>query len=69
MQRVAEGEVIDGITSANIDMLTSNNQETITDFNVSLKRDIIMRKYPLMVVQSQQSDKNSLCELIYRLIL
>ena len=69
MQRVAEGEVIDGITSANIDMLTSNNQETITDFNVSLKRDIIMRKYTLMIVQSQQSDKNSLCELIYRLIL
>ena len=69
MQRVAEGEVIDGITSANIDMLTSNNQETITDFNVSLKRDIIMRKYTLMVLQSQQSDKNSLCELIYRLIL
>ena len=46
MQRVGEGEVIDGITSANIDMLASaNTSETITDFNVNFKRDIIMCKY------------------------
>lgn len=39
--RVADNEVIDGVTSANIDLL--GNSE-ISDFNLSFKRDIILRK-------------------------
>ena len=49
--RVADSEVIDGITSANIDMLTAGGdagqQPNIPDFNLSFKRDIILRKFLL----------------------
>lgn len=39
--RVADSEVIDGVTQANIDLLA--NRE-ITDFNLSFKRDVILCK-------------------------
>ena len=45
MQRVEEAEVIDGVTSANIDMLSGAPDSTITDFSLSFKRDIILCKF------------------------
>ena len=42
---MAEQEVIDGVTSANIDLLVGNDSTQISDFNLSFKRDIILRKF------------------------
>jgi len=44
MQRVADDEVIDGVTSANIHLYTGEPESLITDFNLSFKKDIILRK-------------------------
>ena len=40
IQRVADDEVIDGVTSANVDLLAGQ----ITDFSLSFKRDVILCK-------------------------
>ena len=42
---MAEQEVIDGVTSANIDLLVGNDSTQISDFNLSFKRDIILCKF------------------------
>ena len=58
MQRVEEAEVIDGVTSANIDMLSGQPDQTITDFNLSFKRDIILCKFTLSVLSLYYSKTN-----------
>ena len=45
MERVMDSEVIDEVTSSNIDMLAGPADAHITDFNLNLKRDIILRKF------------------------
>ena len=44
IQRVSEGEVIDGVTSANIDLLAGK----VSDFTVSFKRDVILCKLQIL---------------------
>lgn len=48
--RVADNEIIDGVTQANIDLLGGDKE--ITDFNLSFKRDVILCKLYLDVFQS-----------------
>ena len=45
MERVMDSEVIDEVTSSNIDMLAGPADAHITDFNLNFKRDIILRKF------------------------
>ena len=45
MERVLDSEVIDEVTSSNIDMLAGPADAHITDFNLNFKRDIILRKF------------------------
>ena len=62
--RVADSEVIDGVTSANIDMLIGGSdpgqQPNIRDFNLSFKRDIILRKFHIssIIINILNNGKN-----------
>ena len=45
VQRISDSEVMDGVTSANVDMLSRDPNALLTDFSLSFKRDIILCKY------------------------